>query len=163
MYECIRILLIWLLCLWSVLLHELGHAAGYRISTGKADWKVIVGSGPRIFGISKYTFCLIPAGGYFNPEEEPETKKAEIITFAGGPLASLLQAALYGVVRFCILKYVQPASGLLEMLVSVATFPLYYNFFQFLFTIIPMRYRIVCRGFESDGMQILHLLKQKER
>ncbi len=31
-----RIILIWLLCLLSVLLHELGHALGYRLSGGKA-------------------------------------------------------------------------------------------------------------------------------
>ena len=162
MYDCVRILLIWLLCLLSVLFHELGHAAGYRISTEKADWKVIVGSGPRMIAISKYTFCLIPAGGYFIPEEEPETNKAEIITLAGGPFASLLQAVLYGVVRFCILEFAQSESSLHEILLSVSTFLLYFNFFQFLFTIIPMRYRIVCRGLKSDGMQIVHLLKHKE-
>ena len=71
MYYFVRILLTWLLCLLSVLLHELGHALGYRISTGKAKWKVIAGSGPRMIGTSKYIFCLIPAGGYFIPGEEP--------------------------------------------------------------------------------------------
>ena len=50
----IRIILIWLLCLLSVLLHELGHAAGYRISGGSAEWKVSAGSGPKIFSISKW-------------------------------------------------------------------------------------------------------------
>lgn len=33
---------------------------------------------------------------------------------------------------------------------------------QFLFTALPIRYRIICRGFESDGLQIVHVLKQKE-
>ena len=28
-----------------------------------------------------------------------------------------------------------------------------------IFTIIPIRYRVVCRGFESDGLQIVHVLK----
>ena len=40
MYNFVRIILIWLFCLLSVLLHELGHALGYRISGGKAGWKV---------------------------------------------------------------------------------------------------------------------------
>lgn len=159
MYYFFRILLIWVLCLLSVLLHELGHALGYRISGGKAGWTVIAGSGPRMIGISKYTFCLIPVGGYFVHEIEPETNKAEIITFAGGPFASLLQVVLYGVVRFCILEFTQPGSSLHEILLSMSTFLLYFNFFQFLFTIIPMRYRVVCRGFESDGLQIVHVLK----
>jgi hypothetical protein len=25
-----------------------------------------------------------------------------------------------------------------------------------------MRYRVVCRGFESDGLQIVHVLKQNK-
>ena len=162
MYYFVRIILIWLLCLFSVLLHELGHALGYRISGGKAGWKVIVGSGPRIIGKSKYIFCLIPAGGYFIPEEEPETNKAKVSMYAGGPFLSLLQAVLYGIIYFCIPEFVQPGSSLFEILLPASAFLLYFNFFQFLFTVIPIRYRIVCRGFESDGLQIIHVLKHKE-
>ena len=158
-YYYVRILLIWILSLLSVLLHELGHALGYRICTGKAEWKVIAGSGPKMIGASKYIFRLIPAGGYFIPEEEPETNKAKTITLAGGPSVSLLQAILYGIIRFCISEFVQPGSSLLEMLLPVSTFLLYFNFFQFIFTIIPIRYRVICRGFESDGLQIVHVLK----
>ncbi len=163
MYYFVRILLTWLLCLLSVLLHELGHALGYRISTGKAKWKVIAGSGPRMIGTSKYIFCLIPAGGYFIPGEEPKTNKAKIITLAGGPFVSLLQAILYGIICFCILEFVQTGSSLHEILLPVFTFLLYFNFFQFIFTVIPIRYRIICRGFESDGLQIIHALKHKKR
>ena len=162
MYYFVRILLIWLLCLLSVFLHELGHALGYRISTGKAKWKIIAGSGPKMTGTSKYIFRLIPAGGYFIPGEEPKTNKAKIITLAGGPLVSLLQAILYGIIRFCILEFVQPGSSLHEILLPVFAFLLYFNFFQFFFTIIPVRYRIICRGLESDGLQIIHTLKQNK-
>ena len=160
LYYFVRILLIWLLCLLSVLLHELWHALGCQISTGKANWKVIAGSGPKMIGVSKYTFCLIPAGGYFIPEEEPQTNKAKIIMLAGGPFVSLLQAILYGVICFCILRLGQPESNLYEILLVVSTFLLYFNFFQFLFTVIPIRYRIICRGLESDGLQIIHILKR---
>ena len=159
MYDLVRILLIWLISLLSVLFHELGHALGYRISTGKAKWKVIAGSGPRMIGTSKLIFCVIPAGGYFIPEEEPKTNKAKIITLAGGPFVSLLQAILYGIIRFCILAFVRPESSFHGILLPGATFLLYFNFFQFIFTIIPIRYRVVCRGFESDGLQIVHVLK----
>ena len=58
MYNFVRIILIWLFCLLSVLLHELGHALGYRISGGKAGWKVVVGSGPRLISISRFTLFL---------------------------------------------------------------------------------------------------------
>ena len=162
MYDIVRILCAWLLCLLSVLFHELGHALGYRISGGKAGWKVGVGSGPKMFSASRYTFFLIPAGGYFIPDEAPETNKAKIFTYAGGPVVSLLQAVLYRIIYFCVPGFVQPGSVLNEILLSVSAFLLYFNLFQFLFTIIPMRYRVICRGYDSDGLQILHVLKQKK-
>ena len=155
----VRIILIWLLCLVSVLFHELGHALGYRISGGKAGWKVTVGSGPRLFSVSRFIFGLIPAGGNFVPEEEPETDKGQIIMSAGGPFISLLQAVLYWIIYFCILRGVQPGSSPSEILLPVCSFLLYFNFFQFLFTAIPMRYRVICRGFKSDGLHIIHCLK----
>ena len=162
MYYFVRILLVWLLCLLAVLLHELGHALGYRISTGKAGWKVIVGSGPGILSTAKYTFCLIPVGGYFVPAEKSKTKKEKIMMLAGGPVVSLLLTVLFGVVRFCIFRFVQPESSLYEILFPTSSFLLYFNFFQFLFTAVPIRYRVVCRGSESDGLQIVHVLKHSK-
>ena len=159
LYYFVRIILIWLLCLFSVLLHELGHALGYRLSGGKAGWKVIVGSGSKLFSIRQLTFCWFPAGGYFYPEEELEPTGKTIMTYAGGPFLSLLQAVLYGIIHFCIPDFVQPGSSLYEILRPASAFLFYFNFFQFLFTVIPMRYRVVCRGFESDGLQIVNLLK----
>lgn len=161
LYFLVWILLLWLLCLLSVFLHELGHALGYQISTGKANWSIITGSGPRIFGTSRYRFCLIPVGGYFIPGEEAETKKAKLLMLAGGPGVSLLQAVLYGIIHSCIPAFVQPGSSLCENLLSVSAFLLYFNFFQFLFTIIPIRYRIICRGHESDGLQLIHVIKKQ--
>ena len=163
MYHFVRILLIWFLCLISVLFHELGHALGYRISGGKAGWRVIAGSGPEIIETSKYIFCLIPAGGYFLPDEETRTNKEKLMMFAGGPVVSLLQAVLYWAVCFCIFSFVQPESSLWEILFPTSKFLVFYNFFQFLFTVIPIRYRVVCRGFESDGLQIVHVLKNNKR
>ena len=163
MYHFVRILLIWFLCLISVLFHELGHALGYRISGGKAGWRVIAGSGPEIIETSKYILCLIPAGGYFIPEEETKTNKEKLMMLAGGPVVSLLQAVLYWAVCFCIFSFVQPGSSLWEILFPTSKFLVFYNFFQFLFTVIPIRYRVVCRGFESDGLQIVHVLKNNKR
>ena len=162
MHYFVRIILIWLLCLLSVFLHELGHALGFRISAGKAGWKVIAGSGPRIIGKSKYVFSLIPAGGYFIPEEEPKTNKAKILTLAGGPCLSLLLAVLYGSIYFCIPKFIRPGSSLHDILLPVSAFLLYFNFFQFLFTVIPVRYKVICRGHESAGLQIVHVLKRNK-
>ena len=136
-YYFIRILLVWLLCLFSVLLHELGHALGYRLSGGKAGWKVIVGSGPKMFSIRRFTFCCIPAGGYFYPVEELEPTRKTIMTYAGGPFLSLLQAVLYGIIHFCIPEFVQPGSSLYEILHPASAFLFYFNFFQFLLLSFP--------------------------
>ena len=163
MYHFARLLLIWFFCLISVLLHELGHALGYRISGGKGGWRVIAGSGPEIIGSSKLVFRLIPAGGYFLPEEEAKTNKEKLMMLAGGPVVSLLQAVLYWAVCFCIFSFVQPESGLFEILFPTSKFLMYFNFFQFLFTVVPMRYRVVCKGYESDGLQVIHLLKHKKQ
>ena len=163
MYHFARLLLIWFFCLISVLLHELGHALGYRISGGKAGWRVIACSGPEIIGSSKLVFRLIPAGGYFLPEEEAKTNKEKLMMLAGGPVVSLLQAVLYWAVCFCIFSFVQPESGLFEILFPTSKFLMFFNFFQFLFTVVPMRYRVVCRGYESDGLQVIHLLKHKKQ
>ena len=161
MYYAAGILLIWLLCLLSVLLHELGHALGYRLTAGKVKWTILAGSGPRILSTAKYTFCLIPAGGYFAPDEEPGTKKAILATLAGGPLASLLQTVLYCICHFCFSRSLAQGTALYEILVPVSRFLLFFNFFQFFFTIIPIRYRVVCRGSESDGLLIVRALKHE--
>ena len=162
MYYVIRILLIWFLCLLSVFLHETGHALGYRIAGGKTEWKVFAGSGPRIISIGKFTFCLIPVGGYFIPNEEEKTKREKLMTLTGGPLISILLAVLFGILRFCSFGSGQPESALYEILFPVFNFLMFFNFFQFLFTAIPVRYRIVCRGHESDGLQIVHVLKREK-
>ena len=162
MYDVVRILLIWLLCLLSVLLHELGHALGYRIAGEKAEWKIRAGSGPEILSTAKFTFCLLPVGGYFIPREELGTKKVKLATLAGGPLVTLLLAALFCACHFCFTGFMDPESALYAVLFPVSRFLMFYNFFLFLFTGIPMRYRVVCKGSESDGLQIIHVLKHEK-
>ncbi len=81
---------------------------------------------------------------------------------AGGPVVSLLLAVLFGVLHFSIPGFIRPDSGLCEILLQLTSFLLYFNFFQFIFTVIPIRYRIICRGLESDGLQIIHLLKHNK-
>ncbi len=158
-----RVLLIWLFCLLSVFLHELGHALGCRITAGKTGWKILVGSGPKILSTGKLTFFLIPAGGYFAPEEELRTKKAKVAMLAGGPLFSLLLTALFfGICRFSFFGFIDPGSKLYEILYPVSSFLFYFNLFQFFFTAVPTRYRVVCRGLESDGLQIVHALKREK-
>ena len=162
MYDVVRFLLIWLLCLLSVLLHELGHALGYRISGGKAEWKICAGSGPGILGTEKFTFCLFPVGGYFDPREEPGTKKAKLITLACGPLVTLLLAVLYLAGCVCFFTFLNTQSALFAVLYPASRFLMFYNLFLLFFTLIPIRYRVICKGLESDGLQIIHVLKHEK-
>lgn len=162
MYDVVRILLIWLLCFLSVLLHELGHALGCRIAGEKTEWKIGAGSGPGILRTKRFAFRLLPVGGYFDPREELRTTKIRIVTLAGGPLVTLLLAALFCACCFCLAGFSDPEGALREVLLPVSRFLMFYNLFLFFFTAVPMRYRVVCRGFESDGLQILHLLKHEK-
>ena len=162
MYDAVRILLIWLLCFLSVLLHELGHAMGFRMAEGKTEWKIRAGSGPEILSTKRFAFCLFPVGGYFDPRKEPGTRKAKLVTLAGGPAVTLLLAALFCACRFCLAGFMNAESELFEILSPASRFLMFYNIFLFLFTAVPMRYRVVCRGFESDGLQIVHTLKHEK-
>lgn len=159
MYDAAGIPIIWILCCLSVLLHELGHALGFRIAGGKAGWRVEAGSGPEILRTVRFTFRLLPVGGYFMPREEAETKKQRLSMLVGGPLVSLLLAALFWAGCFCLARFADPEGALRGILFPVCRFVMFYNGFLFLLTAVPMRYRLVCRGFESDGLQILRTLK----
>ena len=81
------------------------------------------------------------------------------MTLAGGPFVTLLSAALFCACCFCLAGFTDPESALCEVLFPVSRFLMFYNIFLFLFTAVPMRYRVVCRGFESDGLQFVHVLK----
>lgn len=164
MQNVLMIPLLWLMCWLSVLLHELGHAMGFRLGKGKGPWRILAGSGPKLLKVGRLTLLLFPFGGYFIPDddEEPKTKSGKLLMLACGPSVSFLLAVLFGVLRFAVFTP-DPSKGILYgMLVYLCAFMLIFNLFQFLFTAIPLRYRVVCRGLVSDGMQIVHVMRQKD-
>ena len=75
---------------------------------------------------------------------------------------TLLLAALFYACCLCFFGFLPQGNALYEVLFPVFRFLMFFNFFLLLFTAVPMRYRIVCRGFESDGLQIVHTLKRKK-
>ena len=80
----------------------------------------------------------------------------------GGPFVSLLLTVLFGIFRYYFFGFIQLGNELYEILFPVSNFLLIANFSQFFFTAIPIRYRVECRGFESDGLQIVHVLKREK-
>ena len=85
------------------------------------------------------------------------------MTLAGGPFVSFLLTGLFCICRFGFFRSVPQEDALREILFPASHFLLFFNGFQFFFTLFPMRYRIVCRGFESDGLQMIHILKSECR
>lgn len=154
-------ILIWLFFFLTVLLHELGHAAGFRLGGGKGSWRVIAGSGAAILNAARLKVRLIPVGGYFIPadENEPQTRNGRLLTLAGGPVASLLLTVVFFVLSALLRRTENADPGSTQALSSVLAFLFYANLFQFFFTAVPIRYRLICRGLPSDGLQILRVLK----
>lgn len=149
---------IWLLCWLSVFLHEAGHWLGCRISGGKAKGKITVGSGFALIDARRFCLRILPVGGSFDFDNNMDKmpKAHALFMFAGGPLISLLLTVLFAVLRFGVFG----ASD--DVPLRVTSFMLIWNLFQFLFTAVPMRYRLICPGKPSDGMQFLYVLKQKD-
>lgn len=162
-YMLILIPVIWILFLLSVLLHELGHALGFRIGAGKKSWKIIAGSGKEILHTERLSFRLFPVGGFFLPDDadEPGTRKGKLLTYAGGPLVSLLLTVLFFVLRFSVLRSADQTNPTIWALSMLCSALLCFNFFQFLLTALPIRYRVVCKGLRSDGKQFFHALRNK--
>lgn len=152
------VLLLWALCESSCLLHELGHALGHRLGGRRGAWKILVGSGATFLNTERLSLRVFPMGGYYLPEIEEESKREKLLMLAGGPLVSLLLALLYGLLRFAVFPASNTGDGLIDW-GYVSSFLFLWNLFQFLFTALPLRYRIVNRGQESDGRQFLSALK----
>lgn len=154
---------IWLFCLASVLLHELGHALGCSLFARGCGWRVYAGSGPEMIGTKRFSIRPIAFGGYFFPERELDTRKQRIAMLIGGPLTSLILTVLFGVLRFYFYGFQRPWSDTTRVMFYVSNFLTLFNLFQFLFTAIPIRsYRLICRGQESDGMKIVKELKREK-
>lgn len=145
---------VWLAFFLPTAIHETGHMIGYLLCAEKrvVNWHIEVGSGKQLMRIGRLIIRLVPWGGSFRlPESTLLSKKTALVTIAGGPAASLLMAiALLVIYRFVL------ADELIALM-------FYSSFFQFLFTIIPLRYPAWLFAIsESDGLKILRLMKKSK-
>ena len=146
--------IVWLVFILPTILHETGHMIGYLLCAEKrvVNWHIEAGSGKQLMRIGSLIIRLVPWGGSFRLAESTlVSKKTALATLAGGPTASLLMSiALLVIYRFVLAD-------------ELIAFMFYGSFFQFLFTIIPLRYPAWLSAIsESDGLQILRLMKKSK-
>ena len=155
---------LWFLTFLSTLLHELGHALGYMLATGSKNWHIRVGWGKQLLHTKALTVNLLVFDGLFTPSEKKFSKKAQLIaTLSGGPAVSLLLVLGLSVLKFGGTSFQSAilAEGAGEFFLNAA---FYLNLFLFLFSVLPIHYfHGEIKGMETDGLQIIHLLKKDER
>lgn len=147
------ILIMWIAFFLTVLIHEVGHMIGYVLCSKKeaASWYITVGCGKQLLRIRRLIICLVPFAGSFRltASNSLVPKKTALITLAAGPIASLLLATILLVINWFVLSD------------DLIVFMIYSSLFQFIFSVIPVRYPAWLSHIpESDGLKILRLLKK---
>ena len=145
------VLAAWGLLLLTILIHETGHMLGYVLCVPEkaVPWRLEVGSGRQLLKIGRLRIRLIPFGGLFWLDDLSELPwKTAFCMTAGGPVASLLTAALL------------LAFGGSVFSDSLCRWLFYCNLSQFIGTAIPLSYPSWMSSIpESDGKRLLRLLK----
>ena len=156
----VAILVLWVLSFLSTLLHELGHALGYMLSTGGRHWHIRVGSGKKLLETKPLTVKLLVFDGCFHPAENRINSKGKLIsTLMGGPVVSLVLVAVLLLLRFGGISFNSEilSSDSIDFFINYA---LFLNLFILVLSIIPIHYfHGEIKGMETDGLQILNAIK----
>ena len=159
----VSILVLWVLSFLSTILHELGHAFGYMLSTGDRHWHIRVGSGKKLLDTKPLTVKLIIFDGCFEPAEGRINSKAKLISMlSGGPAVSLVLVVALLLLRFGSVSFNSGmiASGSIEFFINYA---LYLNLFILVLAIIPVHYFFgEIMGMETDGLKVLNAIKGRK-
>lgn len=149
------LLLVWI-CMFLVNLgHEMGHVLMYRIFFRNKDWHITIGTGRIVIKLKRFTLRVFPIVGFYHVESEYKGSKLQyIMMYLGGPLANvffiIVLSFLSQIIKANQLKFEQPN------LVWFLGFTFRANVFQFVGTVVPMKYSFgLYKGLLSDGMMIL--------
>ncbi len=154
---------LWVISFLSILLHELGHAVGYMLSTGGKHWHIRVGWGKKLFETKALTVKLLILDGNFDPNENRIDSKVKLIsTLLGGPVVSLVL-----VIVLLLLKYggVSFNSGIFtsSSIESFIIYALFCNVFILVLSIIPGHcFFGEIKGMETDGLKIIKAIRGRE-
>lgn len=156
---------LWLLFSLSTFLHEAGHAVGYLLATGDTHWHIRVGWGKRLLKTKRLSVNLLPFDGCFTPlrKERIQTRAKLLLILSGGPAVSLLLAAGLLLVKMGGLSFHSEVitSGAIEFFVD---FALFLNLSILVMSMIPVHYfHGEIKGLETDGLQIIRILKRHEK
>ena len=154
----LTVCLLWLILFFSTLLHELGHAALFWLSTGDGKWNIRVGSGKPLLDTKRLCVKLFPIDGFLRPLERREFTKAQFVAgLSGGPLVSLLLT-----VGLFLLSRQHFDEDLFLNVQSLVAWAFYINLSIFLTSLLPIPYFFgENRGYPSDGLQILRMFRKK--
>ncbi len=152
-----NVAILYLLSMFSILFHELGHLSGYKIITKSNDWIIQLGTGKELFRTRHLRYHAIPICGAFLFEHGLKTKKEQLLMSAGGPIFTAVLLILLFILQRHPLGY-----GSNNAIVWMRN----YNLWMLFFSLIPMKYP-ACLGIDdvkvSDGMAILHALRNNNK
>ena len=158
----VLIFLIWIINMFSIFVHEIGHAIGYIIATKNNNWNVRIGKGKIICKIGRFNIHLTPSTGCFYPidmkEELSKTKIIDILI--GGPLGSFLLLILLILLRNNI-NSLEPSIITLKTLICLTNYDIIFNIAMFITSVVPYKPRTwLLNGYVSDSYKILKLFKK---
>ena len=161
LFACICIL--WVISFLSTLLHELGHAIGYMLSTGSRHWHIRVGSGKKLIETKTLTVKILVFDGCFDPAENRIDSKGKLIsTLIGGPVVSLVLVIVLLILRFGGVSF---NSGIIasNSIESFINYALFCNVFILALSVIPGHYFYgEIKGMETDGLKIIKAIKDRK-
>ena len=143
------------------LLHELGHAVPALIFTkeevivniGNSNLNKKIKLSRLIIKLNGYKSLVDVSYGYINWTPLDSNKIKAIIIILGGPLTSLIVSILIYIYLINV--------SLPYILIILLNALFYFSLFQFLLTILPMKYFYKPYvGYTSDGYKILQHLKK---